>query len=64
MKWAIVLGASSGLGLACAKQLAEEGVQTLAQLEALTQRAGHAWRPDYSAFDAMSREGELCAAYA
>jgi tagatose 1,6-diphosphate aldolase len=48
----------------CAEQLRREGSATLAELEALTLRAGSAWQADYSAFDAMKAEGELCAAYA
>jgi tagatose 1,6-diphosphate aldolase len=48
----------------CAAQLRQEGGATLAELAALTKRAGHAWHADYSAFDAMSKEGELCTAYA
>ncbi|MCA0239528.1 MAG: tagatose 1,6-diphosphate aldolase [Proteobacteria bacterium] len=49
---------------ACRALLQAQGVNTLAELGALTRRAGHAWRPDYSAFAAMHAEGELCAAYA
>jgi tagatose 1,6-diphosphate aldolase len=48
----------------CAEQLRKEGSATLAELEALTLRAGHAWHADYSAFDGMKTEGEFCAAYA
>lgn len=48
----------------CAAQLRQQGGETLAELEALTKRAGHAWRPDYSAFAQVQAEGELCAAYA
>ena len=48
----------------CAAQLRLEGGATLAELAALTKRAGQAWHADYSAFDTMSKEGELCAAYA
>jgi len=48
----------------CAAQLRQQGGETLAELEALTKRAGHAWRPDYSEFHAITSEGELCAAYA
>ncbi|QHJ01147.1 tagatose 1,6-diphosphate aldolase [Xylophilus rhododendri] len=48
----------------CAEQLRVEGAATLAELEALTQRAGNAWQADYSAFDSMQAEGELCSAYA
>lgn len=48
----------------CAEQLRQEGGATLAELATLTLRAGNAWQADYSAFDAMKAEGELCAAYA
>ena len=47
----------------CAVQLRQQGSATLAELEALTKRSGHAWRPDYTAFAALRAEGELCAAY-
>jgi tagatose 1,6-diphosphate aldolase len=46
------------------RELERDGVATLKALQALTRRAGHAWRPDYSAFGALKAEGELCAAYA
>lgn len=49
---------------ACRTLLQAQGLQTLQELAALTRQAGHAWRPDYSAFQAMQAEGELCAAYA
>ncbi len=48
----------------CAEQLARDGKATLDELAALTRRAGHAWRADYSAFDSLQAEGEFCAAYA
>ncbi|MEJ8824544.1 tagatose 1,6-diphosphate aldolase [Variovorax humicola] len=48
----------------CAGQLRAEGGATLAELEQLTLRAGNAWQADYSEFDGMKAEGELCAAYA
>jgi tagatose 1,6-diphosphate aldolase len=48
----------------CADELRRQGGATLAELEALTRRAGHAWRADYSAFSTLKAEGELCAAYA
>ncbi|ABM56578.1 tagatose 1,6-diphosphate aldolase [Verminephrobacter eiseniae] len=48
----------------CAEQLRREGSATFAALAALTLRAGNAWHPDYSAFDALQAEGELCASYA
>ena len=49
---------------ACRARLQEQGVRTLGELGALTQRAGRAWQPDYSAFGAMQVEGALCATYA
>ncbi len=49
---------------ACRTALLAQGVRTLDELGDLTRTSGHAWRPDYSAFDAMRAEGELCAAYA
>lgn len=49
---------------ACRTLLQAQGLHTLQELAALTRHAGHAWRPDYSAFGAMQAEGELCAAYA
>ncbi len=49
---------------AFAAQLREQGPAILKQLEELTLRAGNPWRPDYSAFDGIKAEGELCAAYA
>jgi tagatose 1,6-diphosphate aldolase len=49
---------------AFAQQLKRDGVATLRELGALTQRAGAAWKPDYSGFEAVKAEGELCAAYA
>lgn len=49
---------------AAARQLKEQGGRTLEELEALTQRAGHAWQPDYSGFGAVKAEGQLCASYA
>lgn len=48
----------------CAAELRADGAATLSELRALTERAGHAWSADYSAFEAMHTEGELCAAYA
>jgi len=48
----------------CTAQLRIEGSATMAQLKALTLRDGHAWNADYSAFDRMEIEGDLCAAYA
>lgn len=43
--------------------LRRDGSATMAGLRELTQRAGRAWRPDYSGFGAVKAEGELCAAY-
>ena len=48
----------------CASQLRKQGGETLAELEALTKRVGNAWRPDYSSFEQVQAEGELCASYA
>lgn len=48
----------------CSAQLRQKGGATLAELEELTSRAGHAWHADYTAFDTLKAEGELCAAYA
>lgn len=45
-------------------QLRREGTATLAELAALTARAGNAWQPDYSAFDTLKAEGDFCLAYA
>ncbi len=49
---------------ACRQALAVDGVATLEALEALTRQSGHAWRPDYSALEAVRAEGEVCASYA
>jgi tagatose 1,6-diphosphate aldolase len=46
------------------EQLRREGAATMHELALLTKRAGRAWRPDYSAFQSLKAEGELCAAYA
>lgn len=45
-------------------QLRRQGSATLGELDALTRRAGNAWHADYSGFERMKAEGELCAAYA
>ncbi|MCW5582075.1 MAG: tagatose 1,6-diphosphate aldolase [Luteimonas sp.] len=45
-------------------QLRREGTATLAELAALTTRAGKAWQPDYGAFGTLKAEGEFCLAYA
>ncbi|MEB0058750.1 tagatose 1,6-diphosphate aldolase [Variovorax sp. LG9.2] len=44
-------------------QLRAEGIATLQELSALTTRAGKGWKADYSGFEAMQSEGELCASY-
>ncbi len=49
---------------ACRAALQAQGCSTLDALAALTQSAGQAWKPDYSAFQQMQAEGELCATYA
>jgi len=49
---------------AFAQQLRREGIASLQDLQALTRSAGRAWHPDYSAFESLKAEGELCAAYA
>ncbi len=49
---------------ACREALQAQGLQTLDSLATLTRHAGRAWTPDYSAFEDMHAEGELCAAYA
>ena len=48
----------------CSALLRQQGGATLAELEELTKRAGHTWQADYTAFDTLKAEGELCAAYA
>ncbi len=47
----------------CRDILSEQGPQTLAKLCALTARAGKAWQPDYSGFEEMAREGDVCRSY-
>ncbi len=49
---------------ACEEVLRTEGLQTLHSLVDLTQDAACAWTPDYSGFDHLRAEGDLCAAYA
>jgi tagatose 1,6-diphosphate aldolase len=49
---------------ACEEVLRIEGLQTLHSLVDLTQDAACAWTPDYSGFDHLRAEGDLCAAYA
>lgn len=49
---------------AFAQQLRCEGKATMQELCLLTKHAGKAWLPDYSAFQSLKAEGELCAAYA
>lgn len=46
-----------------AAQLRDQGCAVLRELDALTQRAGTRWHPDYSALCALKSEGEVCAAY-
>jgi hypothetical protein len=48
---------------ACRAKLAVQGPDTLKQLGDLTARAATAWKPDYSGFDAMQREGDVCLSY-
>ena len=48
---------------ACRAKLAVQGPDTLRQLGDLTARAATAWKPDYSGFDAMQREGDVCSSY-
>lgn len=47
-----------------AAQLRLEGRATLRELDALTSRSGNPWHADYSSFDSLKAEGDLCAAYA
>ena len=47
----------------CAAELRRQGGETLAELKALTLRAGSAWRPNYNAFRQIRTEGEFCATY-
>lgn len=47
-----------------AAQLRQEGCATLRELDVLTKQAGNPWRADYSSFDSLKAEGDLCAAYA
>ncbi|MEY4711879.1 MAG: hypothetical protein RIS88_1329 [Pseudomonadota bacterium] len=49
---------------ACREVLRTEGLQTLQGLADLTREAACAWTPDYSGFERMQAEGDLCAAYA
>ena len=48
---------------ACREKLLAQGPQTLAQLGELTARSGKVWKPDYSCFEAMAREGDVCLSY-
>jgi len=47
-----------------AAQLRQQGCAILRELEALILSAGSPWHADYSAFDHLKAEGDLCAAYA
>jgi tagatose 1,6-diphosphate aldolase len=47
-----------------AAQLRDEGCATLRELDALTLREGTPWHADYSSFDNLKAEGDLCSAYA
>ena len=47
----------------CKTRLAGQGPQTLKKLGELTASVGKAWRPNYSGFRSISREGDLCRAY-
>lgn len=49
---------------ACREVLRTEGLHTLQSLTDLTRQAACAWTPDYSGFDRMQAEGDLCGAYA
>jgi tagatose 1,6-diphosphate aldolase len=46
-----------------AAQLRQQGCATLRELNALTLRAGSSWHADYSSFDTIKSEGDLCSAY-
>jgi tagatose 1,6-diphosphate aldolase len=46
-----------------AAQLRTQGRANLRELDALTLRAGNPWHADYSAFDTIQTEGDVCAAY-
>jgi tagatose 1,6-diphosphate aldolase len=47
-----------------AAQLRDEGCATLRELDALTLREGTPWHADYSSFENLKAEGDLCSAYA
>lgn len=49
---------------ACREALRTESLQTLQSLIDLTRQSACAWTPDYSGFDRLQAEGDLCAAYA
>lgn len=61
--WSEALQAYPDLA-ACRERLSAQGPQTLKQLGELTARAGTAWKPDYSGFASMAREGDVCLSYA
>jgi tagatose 1,6-diphosphate aldolase len=48
---------------ACREVLQTQGLETLSNLKQLTREAARAWTPDYSGFDQIRAEGDLCAAY-
>lgn len=49
---------------ACREVLGTQGLSTWSNLTQLTREAARAWTPDYSGFDQIRAEGDLCAAYA
>ncbi len=49
---------------ACREVLRTEGLHTLQDLTDLTRQSACAWTPDYSGFERLQSEGDLCATYA